>query len=1018
LFALVLSLPLTARAADRCSMQNTHRYCQSDREASQCAYCIAPAVTHVIDHDHDYGCRGSCYPVPRRRENIFDCAWMTVGTKRGNDWYAQAWNIVRRSTNYEEQVKAALWADHDVQQWLQAKINSYRTITVPNCDPGPTSLPTSCRPADVPALADLAADWMDHRCRMPTLRHRGDRAVLFDCAWQGIQGPERINEFISRGYVTPELRELCRMPVAMHEEVTLKQYEVLLADAHAFQTSDGISVATNQQVVQLPDGGPSDETCTAPTFTDPDADYFLAPAAMLDLTPTEPDLPYELMDGRFPIPEAIRALFPHLSEYGIFAGFQPPYRPHPRLEEYRLEPGFIGANEGRLVALLGDAAKLKDPIHALCQSAQRFASNDEAFGNAFADLSVTGKAAFASFVQLGPTEASLRANPECQGTRDADLARALDRAYKVATVIRAGTSISERRTLGWIAVSGEDDPPHRPVNVPSVTLNNMPPVNGRPFSFPQFDIQVSVPGKPTVNTRYTIMHATPPSFVRPAPLVDRGPQRRIPADYTPQIAPTAEVILFIHGMDSRVEEAMHLTAALHKLAPETHKNWTIVSVDLPSSGYANSIDHQDISPTSAVNFNHNRAVPLVDYLEEFIVAFVNTLSGQVPNLKSRMAVIVGGSLGGNMALRLGRRHVLRPGEDLSWIRAVIPWSPAAIWPSYANDVWGGLGHVNRLYAAVRGPLQWSGGDAEGGAQFFDEKRVRRMELFYGAFDWRPMGFIGSVADPTAHKAQADLWWRDGWLCKPAAKIGARLDRHETYDGNFRRWHWRLGAEQLLFSHWETIPCCQDPRHVRTPPLFARNTKPMFLSCGKMDVGGNLCAMTVDASRKMVNTPGYFRLLENTGHSIDNERPMWLARQVVEFLHAFSAAATITGYGGKCLDIRGGESRDGAEAQIYTCHGRPNQRWRLTDAGEIRGDGDKCLDVRAGDTRDGALVQIYPCHNGSNQKWTLTERGEITGLGGKCLDIRGGTAADESPVQLWPCHGGDNQKWTVVMGSPE
>ena len=35
------------------------------------------------------------------------------------------------------------------------------------------------------------------------------------------------------------------------------------------------------------------------------------------------------------------------------------------------------------------------------------------------------------------------------------------------------------------------------------------------------------------------------------------------------------------------------------------------------------------------------------------------------------------------------------------------------------------------------------------------------------------------------------------------------------------------------------------------------------------------------------------------------------------------AATITGFEGKCLDIRGGESRDGAEVQIYTCHGGPN-----------------------------------------------------------------------------------------------
>ena len=38
-----------------------------------------------------------------------------------------------------------------------------------------------------------------------------------------------------------------------------------------------------------------------------------------------------------------------------------------------------------------------------------------------------------------------------------------------------------------------------------------------------------------------------------------------------------------------------------------------------------------------------------------------------------------------------------------------------------------------------------------------------------------------------------------------------------------------------------------------------------------------------------------------------------------------SAATITGYGAKCLDIRSGEIRDGADVQIYTCHGGPNQK---------------------------------------------------------------------------------------------
>jgi pimeloyl-ACP methyl ester carboxylesterase len=309
-------------------------------------------------------------------------------------------------------------------------------------------------------------------------------------------------------------------------------------------------------------------------------------------------------------------------------------------------------------------------------------------------------------------------------------------------------------------------------------------------------------------------------------------------------------------------------------------------MDLPTSGYADNIDHRSISQTSAVDFNHNRAVPLVDYLEDFIVAFVDTLNEKVPNLKSRISAVVGGSLGGNMSMRLGRRHALRPNEDLSWIRAVVPWSPAAIWPSFANDASGGIGHANRPYAGVSSPLAWSGGDP----RFVDEKAQRRRELFYGGFDWRPAGAFGEAFDPSEHVAQADLWWRQTWQCKPASKLAARLDRHETYDENFRRWHWREGAEQCLFSQQETIPPGHYPvtsnvpfAQDKKPPLYFFNTVPMFLSCGRLDVGGSLCAMATDVSRRMINTPGMFRLLENTGHSIDNERPNWFARQVVEFL---------------------------------------------------------------------------------------------------------------------------------------
>ena len=58
---------------------------------------------------------------------------------------------------------------------------------------------------------------------------------------------------------------------------------------------------------------------------------------------------------------------------------------------------------------------------------------------------------------------------------------------------------------------------------------------------------------------------------------------------------------------------------------------------------------------------------------------------------------------------------------------------------------------------------------------------------------------------------------------------------------------------------------------------------MLLACGYDDTGGDLCAHTRDVAGMMTNTPGRAVFLHNTGHSIQNERPNWLARNIVDFL---------------------------------------------------------------------------------------------------------------------------------------
>jgi hypothetical protein len=600
--------------------------------------------------------------------------------------------------------------------------------------------------------------------------------------------------------------------------------------------------------------------------------YYLPPSAMLDWTPTVSRGDYTFLGFRPPEPAATRDKYT--------TGIGP-------VANYPGAPGSVmGSNEGRLRSELRAAAQTKQPIHDLCLAAQRLTRDhpaagtdpsDRDFANALADLAVTGRAAFARFAAARPTEATLRASPECAGATPAALTAALDRAYRVAAALRMAHDSPQRRALGWIAVSGEDDQPYLPVDVPGTEGP------GR-ASFPLFHLAVTTHDI-AITTRYLIAHARPPAFPQPAPLVDAGPGRVVPADPAPALAADAEVILFVHGMDSRAEEALDLTEALHR---QPAHNWTVISMDLPSSGYADNIDNGRIGPLGAVACHHT---PVVDFDEDFIVEFVNALDRQLGGaLKPRVRAVVGGSLGGNMALRLGRRDELarlagKP-ADAPWITTVVPWSPASIWPSMiARPSCAACGCDTGwdLFKdrAVNTPLKWAGLEPRFLPQ--NETPELRRELFYGGFDWNG-GDAVAIFSPANHQPQAQCWFSKNYPCKQRAILGARLDRHETYDANFRSWHWRLGAEQLAFSHQQNrLP--DGP----TDPLYLHNTVPTLLFTGYDDVCASLGEDTRAVATKMTNTPGFARFLQNTGHSLDNEHPTYIATEIAQYLNSRDGA---------------------------------------------------------------------------------------------------------------------------------
>jgi glucosylceramidase len=128
----------------------------------------------------------------------------------------------------------------------------------------------------------------------------------------------------------------------------------------------------------------------------------------------------------------------------------------------------------------------------------------------------------------------------------------------------------------------------------------------------------------------------------------------------------------------------------------------------------------------------------------------------------------------------------------------------------------------------------------------------------------------------------------------------------------------------------------------------------------------------------------------------------------------SRTGTITGYGGKCLDVAGANSANGTQVQLYTCNSTNAQKWTVGTSNTITSLG-KCMDVASGGTANGTKVQIYDCNGTGAQQWQYTSAHQLVNTqSNRCLDATGPSSADGTPLQIWDCTGGANQQWTMPI----
>jgi pimeloyl-ACP methyl ester carboxylesterase len=613
-----------------------------------------------------------------------------------------------------------------------------------------------------------------------------------------------------------------------------------------------------------------------------------------------------------------------------------------------LDPGYrqppaelldIPAGEGRVTNLLRGAAQLRDGNAILKLAATHAYWNTlpvpppdprrdpvppakphipPAMVTAMAQLAVTGSNAYAAWTanpigapELSSFLAGLGMPLEAAQTAAGQIMADFHAAEGVVRNPLAGASPTYQRAGlpngGWIAVSGEDDPPDFPVNV-AIT------------GYPQFHVMLTVSGIP-LSVRYII--ASNRGIEIPA-----GASANPSLNY-PRIPPDDEVILFIHGEGSKAEEASDFIPALLEAGKEHRRSFTVVVIDQPGCGYTTSViggvhetvSHLDVAPMPPTNgvsvdgYGIDTAPfgsSLLEFVEDTIIQFVETVV--LPQNK-KVAAAVGGSLGGHMGLRLNA-------ASPAWLKNVIVWSPASVWDSTTP--------LQLIPGTVNIPDSWAASPMASQRATEAESDTTRSEFFTTVFDqdtanlhdlgiaaglagilvggeWGATSTIpglgailaaagavdvgGAIYQVPVVPPQPQMWYRDDWgtlpgdpgalPCAPppsAANFGqtklificaGRLDRQEIYNANMRQWHWRICGECIGFSF---------------DPLAAQIQKPLLLMVGSAD-----SYPLVDFQRNVMQFgsaltgPGITQTIQDTGHSIHNERPSFLAQQVLDFI---------------------------------------------------------------------------------------------------------------------------------------
>jgi pimeloyl-ACP methyl ester carboxylesterase len=553
---------------------------------------------------------------------------------------------------------------------------------------------------------------------------------------------------------------------------------------------------------------------------------------------------------------------------------------------------------GRLADKLISTAKLRDGNNILLSVADTVISNAQNPATAVSDvmltamtqLAVTGSNAFAAWANPTPPAHSIQEqdltsylfvkgmDPVTAGQKSQQIMADFHAAEKAIRNAAAGVNASSLRAgipagavspnAGWIAVSGEDDSPDFPVNV-------------RIAPYPQYHATITVP-TPSSTTQSSLQVSIR-FIVASSQNADPTPcgttfQGSVPDP--PSIPPGNEVVIYIHGEGSRAEEALDFIPALFKAGGAVGRSFTVIAFDQPGTAYSSMTLHNLIAPMPSypvVDTSTPTSFPILQFVYDSIATFVETT---ILPFGNPITAVVGGSLGGHLALRFAA-------SQKDWVRNVVAWSPAGVFEHDFTLL--GISFPHTLLSNNHLAGQMGETREQFLADVFDNPAVDITPIQAGgiaaaliAASVFPNAIValGAVAISGALLAlphlgpEPSLWWRPDWPGIYAITDSSRFDRQEVCCTAMRDWHFRICLEMVGYNFFSL-------RNANPSQLVV--TKPLLLLVGEKDDNTyEHFYQYVPQFAKLMNGLGQCLTVKNTGHSIHNERPFFLAQQIVKF----------------------------------------------------------------------------------------------------------------------------------------